>query len=85
MPTSSSSPVTTSALLPCVAGYQYSPWAPSPLEVLKAPGKMFGLPKNKVIEVAENLAGALAQWPQFAEAAGADEGEAERVGKVFNP
>jgi len=67
-----------------VAGYQYSPWAPSPLEVLKAPGKMFGLPKNKVIEVTENLAGALAQWPLFAEAAGADEGEAERVGKVFN-
>lgn len=48
-----------------VAGYQYSPWAPTPSEA-KNCGKVFGLPKTVVNRIADQVINAVEQWPVWA-------------------
>ena len=48
-----------------MAGYQYSPWAPTPGEA-KNCGKIFGLPKTVVNRIADQVINALEQWPVWA-------------------
>lgn len=48
-----------------VAGYQYSPWAPTPSEA-KECGKIFGLPKTAVNRIADQVINAVEQWPAWA-------------------
>ena len=45
--------------------------------------KVFGLSKGVVTEVVQQVRQALEQWPEYAEQAGVDEEQMQRVSKVF--
>jgi serine/threonine-protein kinase HipA len=48
-----------------VAGYQYSPYPPKPSEAINQ-GKVFGLDKTTVKNIAEQIMDAIQQWENFA-------------------
>ena len=48
-----------------VAGYQYSPYPPKPSEIINQ-GKVFGLDKTTVKNIAEQVMDAIQQWEDFA-------------------
>jgi serine/threonine-protein kinase HipA len=66
------------------AGFGYGTRPPSPSEVPRL-GKVFGLSKPWMRTCAEEVLNALAGWPAFAERAGVDEAESERIGARLNP
>ena len=49
-----------------VAGYQYSPTAPKPSEVVSQ-GKIFGLPKTVVKRIADEVINSVEQWQDWAQ------------------
>ena len=67
-----------------VAGLGYEPRPPRPSQVSRA-GRMFGLSKPWLRQCAEEVADAVARWPEFAEQAGVAESEADVVFSRFNP
>ena len=67
-----------------VAGFGYEPWPPKPSDVARL-GKVFGLSKPWMRTCAEEVVNALASWLGFAEAAGVDESESERIEERINP
>lgn len=67
-----------------VAGFGYEIRPPSPSEVLRL-GKVFGLSKPWMRTCAEEVLNALDGWSGFAEKAGVDESESERIGDRLNP
>ncbi len=48
-----------------VAGYQYSPFPPKPSEIVNQ-GKVFGLDKTTVKNIAEQIIDAIGRWDEFA-------------------
>lgn len=64
------------------AGFGYQPYPPTVSEAEQM-GKIFGLPKGVVTEVAQQVREAIEQWPDYAEQAGVDEEQMQRVGQVF--
>ncbi|MDX1504172.1 MAG: HipA domain-containing protein, partial [Spongiibacter sp.] len=48
-----------------VAGYQYSPFPPKPSEIVNQ-GKVFGLDKTTVKNIAEQIINAIGRWDEFA-------------------
>ena len=66
------------------AGLGYEPRPPRPSQVSRA-GRMFGLSKPWLRQCAEEVADAVARWPEFAEQAGVAESEADVVFSRFNP
>ncbi|MDF1692070.1 MAG: HipA domain-containing protein [Zhongshania sp.] len=48
-----------------IAGYQFSPYPPKPSEIIKQ-GKVFGLDKTTVKNIAEQIMDAIQQWENFA-------------------
>ncbi|VAW68276.1 hypothetical protein MNBD_GAMMA10-3168 [hydrothermal vent metagenome] len=65
-----------------VAGYQYDPIAPRPGEAGKC-GKIFGLPKKTVSNIASQIINAVEQWPEWAEKNNVSEKDCENVKKVI--
>jgi len=65
-----------------VAGFQYSPVPPLPCEVANH-GKIFGLPKTDVKQIAEEVAEAIKNWRQWSEQAGVSEEDSEKVLRVL--
>ena len=66
------------------AGFGYGPRPPKPSEVPRL-GKVFGMSKPWMRACAEEVLAALDGWPGFAEEAGLDESESERIGARLNP
>lgn len=66
------------------AGFGYGTRPPSPSEVPRL-GRVFGLSKPWMRTCAEEVLNALDGWPGFAEKAGVEESESERVGQRLNP
>ena len=67
------------------AGFGYGPRPPKPSEVPRL-GKVFGMSKPWMrAGCAEEVLAALDGWPGFAEEAGLDESESERIGARLNP
>lgn len=64
------------------AGFAYQPYPPTVSEAEKT-GQIFGLPKSTVSAVAQQVREAIEQWPSYAEQAGVDEEEAQKVSRVF--
>ncbi len=65
-----------------VAGYQYDPWAPKPSEVSKH-GKIFGLPKTVVKQIAEQVISAVEQWPDLAQKNNVSEKDSDNVKRII--
>jgi len=65
-----------------VAGYQYSHRPPTPREAMTQ-GKVFGLPKTQVKQIAEQVIDAVGQWEVFAHTEGVSDQDAINVGKVM--
>ena len=63
-------------------GYGYQPNPPRPSEAAKL-GKVLNMPRTVVANVAEQVIETVEQWPYFADQAGVDEKELERVGRVM--
>lgn len=66
------------------AGYQYRPDPPRPSEAPRE-GRIFGIPKPDVADIAEQVMTALENWPAHAEAAGVAAAEARKVQACFQP
>ncbi|MYA16632.1 MAG: type II toxin-antitoxin system HipA family toxin [Gammaproteobacteria bacterium] len=66
------------------AGFGYGPRPPRPSEV-PGLGKVLGLSKPWMRACAEEILNALDGWPRFAEQAGLDESESQRIADRFNP
>jgi len=66
-----------------VAGYQYSPWAPKASEVSKH-GKIFGLPKTIVKQIAEQVIHAVEQWSVLAEKNKVSEKDINNIKRVLH-
>lgn len=64
------------------AGYQYQPNPPRPSEAARL-GRIFGLPRPEVTDIAEEIIAALHRWPIWAESTGVEESEALRVQDCF--
>ena len=64
------------------AGFAYQPYPPTISEAEKM-GRIFGLPKDAVSAAAQQVREAVEQWSSYAEQAGVDEEQMQRVGKVF--
>lgn len=64
------------------AGFAYQPYPPTVSEAEKM-GRIFGLPKDAVSAAAQQVREAVEQWSSYAEQAGVDEEQMQRVGKVF--
>ena len=64
------------------AGYRYQPNPPTPSEAIKL-GRIFGLAKSDVADIAEEVMAALRHWPDLAESAGVAESEARSVRDCF--
>lgn len=64
------------------AGFGYQPYPPTVSEAEQM-SKVFGLSKGVVTEVVQQVRQALEQWPEYAEQAGVDEEQMQRVSKVF--
>jgi len=65
-----------------VAGYQYSPWAPKASEVSKH-GKIFGLPKTIVKQIAEQVIHAVEQWSELAEQNNVSERDCNNIKQIL--
>jgi len=65
-----------------VASYQYIPVPPKPGET-KSLGKVFGLPKTVVKQIADEVIKALEQWEKWAQLIDVSDGDFERVSKVI--
>jgi len=65
-----------------VAGFQYAPWAPKPSEISKH-GKIFGLPKTVVKQIAEQVISAVEQWPEYAEKNDVSEKDSDNVKRII--
>lgn len=60
------------------AGFGLNPYPPKPSEVEKV-GKIFGLPKTVVADIAESVIDAVSHWDGFAEQAEVGEGDAKII------
>ncbi|WP_246540294.1 HipA domain-containing protein [sulfur-oxidizing endosymbiont of Gigantopelta aegis] len=65
-----------------VAGYQYSPTAPKPSEVTKK-GKIFGLPKTIVKQIADEVINSVEQWQNWAQQYNVSDEDISSVYKVL--
>lgn len=65
-------------------GYGYHPDPPRPSEAVKL-GKVLNMPRPVVASVAEQIVAVVNQWPDFAQRAGVDEQDMERVGRALRP
>ncbi len=65
-----------------VAGYQYSHRPPTPHEIMTQ-GKVFGLPKTQVKQIAEEVINAVEQWKVFAYNEDVSGRDVESVGKIM--
>lgn len=65
-----------------VAGYQYSPWPPTPSEA-KQCGKIFGLSKPVVQRVADKVISAVEEWPEWAQRNAVSEKDTENIKQVI--
>lgn len=65
-----------------VAGYQYSPWPPGPGEAVSC-GKIFGLPKTTVKQIADQVISAVEQWPKWADNTGVSEKDCDSIKKII--
>ena len=65
------------------AGFGYDPSPPRP-DALTSMGRVFGLSKPEVRRCAEEVAGAVGQWPTFAEQAGVEAEEMIRIARCFS-
>lgn len=66
-----------------VAGYQYSPWPPTPGEAASC-GKIFGLPKTVVKRIADQVISAVEQWPELAQKVGVPDKDIDNVKQVIS-
>ena len=64
------------------AGFGYQPYPPKPSEASQL-GKVFGLARTVVADVAEEVIAALGNWREFAVEAGVSEEESERLSHLF--
>jgi len=64
------------------AGFGYQLYPPTTAEVVKL-GKVFGLSKNKVAQIAGQVLTAVNRWQVFAEEAGVSEEDCDRVVRCF--
>ena len=65
-----------------VAGYQYSPVPPRPSEV-STHGKIFGLPKTRVKNIADEVISVIEQWHKWAQQCNVSDKDYENVSKVL--
>ena len=65
-----------------VAGYQYSPWPPKPSEATNW-GKIFGLPKTTVKQIADQVISAVEQWPDWAQKNDVSDKDTDNVKKII--
>ena len=66
------------------AAFGYQPFSPRPSQARRL-GKIFGLSKPRVRRCADEVADALARWPDFADEAGMAEAERDLIARSFNP
>ena len=66
------------------AGFSHRPNPPKPSEVSGA-GRVFGLSRTWLRNCADEVITGIDRWGEFAEAAGVDESERDRLGRLFNP
>lgn len=64
------------------AGFRYQPYPPKPLEASQL-GKVFGLARTVVADIAEEVVAALGNWREFAGEAGVCERESQRLSRIF--
>lgn len=64
------------------AGFADQPYPPT-VSAAEKMGRIFGLPKDAVSAAAQQVREAVEQWSSYAEQAGVDEEQMQRVGKVF--
>ncbi|MCH8105921.1 MAG: HipA domain-containing protein [Proteobacteria bacterium] len=60
------------------AGFQLNPDPPKPSEASKL-GKIFGLPKTSVADIAERVIDAVSRWESFAEQSGVNQDDVVRI------
>ena len=65
-----------------IAGYQYSPWPPTPSEA-KQCGKIFGLSKPIVKRIADQVISAVEEWPEWAQKNAVSEKDSENIKQVI--
>ena len=65
------------------AGFSHQPNPPKPSEISDA-GRMFGLSRTWLRRCADEVIAGVDRWGEFAEGAGVDESERDRVGRLFN-
>ena len=66
------------------AGFSHRPNPPRPSEVSEA-GRMFGLSRAWLRNCADEIIAGVDRWGEFAEGAGVDESEHDRLARLFNP
>ncbi len=66
------------------AGYRYQPNPPRPSEAAGL-GRIFGLPKPSVADVAEQVRTAVLEWPKHAQEAGVDHTDIQRIQNCLQP
>ena len=64
------------------AGFGYQPYPPTATEVVSL-GKVFGLSKVRVAQIAEQLISAVSRWSDFAEKAGVSEQDCDRIARCL--
>lgn len=66
------------------AGFAYQPYPPRPSETAKL-GKIFGLSKTTVKHITEQITEAIKNWHRYAEQAGVNETDTQRINKHLRP
>ncbi|MDE0270299.1 MAG: HipA domain-containing protein, partial [Gammaproteobacteria bacterium] len=66
------------------AGFSHQPNPPKPSEISGA-GRMFGLSTTWLCACADEVIAGIDRWSEFAEQAGVDESEHDRLRRLFNP
>lgn len=64
------------------AGYGFQPYPPSPKEVEKK-GKIFGLSKGSVQEIAQQIQATVNRWPEYAQQTGVSESDHLKIQRVL--
>lgn len=65
------------------AGFQLNPDPPKPSEASKL-GKIFGLPKTSVADIAERVIDAVSRWESFAEQSGVNQDDVVRIKRCLH-
>lgn len=66
-----------------VAAYQYTPFPPKPSEIATK-GKIFGLPKTAVKNIAEEVITAIEQWPEHASKCGVSDEDKDCIQQILS-